>query len=329
MKKTLIASAVSAALVTPVAVQAADVSVYGRVHQGIQLVDPDADSKKSTTDFVGIGSRFGIKASSDLGNGMTASAQYEFATSSDSPGTGVANTRIAKVGISGSFGSVDLGNQWSAWYNHVGVHVDPTFSVGGSHHIGPFRTANTIKYSNSFGPVSLEVDARVDDSAIDPATMKPEEGGDGFAAAGSLALGDNVTLALGIDDSKGAPGQKNGETLVGGGVKVSFGNYWASVAHQSKDPEGDGPKPNTTQLWVGGSFGNTSVMIGTGMHDMDGNDNDPGNDPSDITWAVYHDLGGGFHLLYEGISKDFDNKMDANGMSMDEIKHLFGVRLDF
>ena len=85
MNKTLIAAAVSAALMAPVAAQAEEdeksVTLYGRIHQGIQLIS--SEGGESTTDFIGIGSRFGIKASSDLGNGMTASAHYEFGTTSD------------------------------------------------------------------------------------------------------------------------------------------------------------------------------------------------------------------------------------------------------
>ena len=174
MNKTLIAAAVSAALMAPVAAQAEEdeksVTLYGRIHQGIKLVNPEVGDR--TTDFVGVGSRFGIKASSDLGNGMTASAHYEFTTSLRiNPETVLPSTRIAKVGVSGAFGSVNLGNQWGAYYNLVGVHVDPTFSIGGSKYYfgdsstyGPLRTPNTIKYSNSFGPVSIQLDARLDDA---------------------------------------------------------------------------------------------------------------------------------------------------------------------
>ena len=355
MKKTLIATAVSAALMAPVAAQA-DVTVYGRIHQGIKFVNPEKG--KSTTDFVGIGSRFGIKASSDLGNGMTASAQYEFATSTDAPGSGVASTRVAKVGVSGSFGSIDLGNQWSAWYNMVGVHVDPTFSVGGLYHIGPFRTANTIKYSNSFGPVSFELDARIDDAGTDAnatavkraalnkavkdavvfdslgdeskdfvnsllldKAKEDKNAGDAYALAVNIAVNDNISVAAGIDDT-------DARTLTGAAVKVSLGSYWASIAHQSNDKDTKkGMKdkdPSTTSFWVGGSFGNTSAMLGTGRRDNDTGDKTVGNDPSDITLAVYHDLGGGLKLLYEGNKNDVDGA--AGG---DTTTHLFGVRLDF
>ena len=305
MKKTIIATAVSAALMAPVAAQA-EATVYGRVHQGIELVNPEGGD--STTDFVNVGSRFGIKASSDVGNGMTASAHYEFTTDSDVKGVGVANTRIATVGVSGGFGSVTLGNQWSAWYNQVGVHVDPTFYVGPVKHIGPFRTANTIKYSNSFGPVSLELDARLDDAG--------DGGGDGHAVAASFAVNDNITLAAGIDNTK------DGNSLAGGAIQVSMGSYWASIAQQSADPDDDNAaEPSVTQFWVGGSFGNTSAMLGTGTHDMD--TGMMGSEPSAVVLGVYHNLGGGLKLLYEGKSADSD------GMGSDKTNHLFGIRLDF
>ncbi len=303
MKKTLIATAVSAALMAPVAAQA-DVTVYGRVHQGIKLVNPEVGD--STTDFVGIGSRFGIKASSDLGNGMTASAHYEFATSSDTAGSGVASTRIATVGVSGAMGSITLGNQWSAWYNKVGVHVDPTFAVGGAYHIGPFRTANTIKYANSFGPISFEVDSRLDSGS---------DGGDGYGIGANLALNDNISLAIGTNDTETS-------TQTGAAVQVSFGNYWASIAQQSNDPDAGEADPSTTQFWAGGSFGNTSAMIGMGSRDNDMGDG-AGNDPGDVTLGVYHNLGGGLKLLYEGHSNDSDD------MGKDKTTHLFGIRLDF
>ena len=106
-------------------------------------------------------------------------------------------------------------------------------------------------------------------------------------------------------------------------AQVSFGDYWASIANHSVDPEGDGPDPSVTQFWVGGSFGNTSAMVGLGQGDADMGDDVAGNDPSDITLGVYHSLGGGFNLLYEGSKRDYD------GAGGDNTRHLFGVRLDF
>ena len=103
MNKTLIAAAVSAALMAPVAAQA-DVTVYGRIHNGIAI-----SSAGSTTDLNGAGGRFGFKASSDLGNGLTASAQYEFSTSTDKPGKGVGSTRSVFPVVSVALNSVTSG----------------------------------------------------------------------------------------------------------------------------------------------------------------------------------------------------------------------------
>ncbi len=320
MKKTIIATAVSAALMAPVAAQA-DVTVYGRIHQGIKLVNPEMGDSK--TDFVGIGSRFGIKASSDVGNGMTVSAQYEFQVDSDvaktkatdnRDGNAIKQTRLAKVGVSGGFGSVDLGQQWSAYYNSVGVAMDPMFALGSLIYSsvvgGPYRTGNTIKYSNSFGPVSLELDVRMDDAA--------DGQGDGHAVGASFAVNDNISLAAAIDNTK------DGKSMTGGSIKVSLGDYWASVAQQSHDPDDDNdPEISATHLWAGGSFGNTSAMIGMGSADKGGMDSDPGNDPGEVKWGVYHSLGGGLGLLYEG------RRYDADKKDMDHTTHVFGVRMDF
>jgi predicted porin len=317
MNKTLIAAAVSAALMAPVAAQA-DVTLYGRVHQGIQIVNPAMGD--STTDFVGIGSRFGIKASSDLGNGLSASARYEFGVISDQDknddNVSIDKTRIATVGLSGPFGSVNLGNQWGAYYNIAGVYMDPTFNVGWRLYSsvvgGPYRSANTIKYSNSFGPVSIELDSRIDDS----------DDGDGFAVGANFALTDNLSIAIATDDD-------NTSTVTGAHIKASFGNYWASIASQKNDKNNSDADPSSTHIWVGGSFGeNTSVFLGSGSADRGGSG--PGNDPSEIILGIYHSLGGGLGLLYEGISYDADDYPGGDsGTTTDWSSHLFGIRLDF
>ena len=149
MKKSLVAAAVSAAVMMPVGAQA-DMTVYGRINNAIVLEDKGG-MNDSTADIQGVGSRFGVKASSDLGNGLTAHGRYEFGTNTDDGADGITSTRIATAGISGGFGRVDVGNQWTAFYNTVGVDIDPTWTIGP---IGgtPYRSPNTIKYSNSVGP---------------------------------------------------------------------------------------------------------------------------------------------------------------------------------
>ena len=263
----------------------------------------------STTDLNGAGGRFGFKASSDLGNGLTASAQYEFSTSTDKPGTGVASTRVATVGVSGGFGSVKLGNQWGAYYNNV-WRLDPTYTSPGIlyyDHNGPLRTANTVSYSNSFGPVSVQLDSRINDT--DAGNR------DGFAAGATVAVNDMISVSGAIDESRDT-------RLTALQGVVSFGDYYVALARHSVNPDGAGADPSLNQVWVGGSMGNTSASLGMGRGDNDGGDV-AGNDPSGVTLVVYHDMGGGLTLMYEGGTRDND------GAGGDSTNHWLGMMLNF
>ena len=163
MNKKLIAVAVSSALAAPVIAQAeGEVRVYGRINQSIQLTDESG--KDSDIDQSTVSSRFGIRYDNELGNGLAVHGRYEFDVRVDNE-TGIKDLRIGTVGLSGAFGRVDVGNQWSAYYNTFGSLVSPAFtlayyiysSIGG----GPLRASNNLKYSNTFGPVYFELDGRL------------------------------------------------------------------------------------------------------------------------------------------------------------------------
>ncbi|MGI9310810.1 MAG: porin [bacterium] len=273
MNKKLIAAAVSAAVVAPVASQA-DVVVYGNITNAIVSADTDsfADPNdkngailtESRTDIDTVSSRVGIKASSDLGNGMTANGRYEWATGSDNADQAFGTTRLAKVGLSGSFGSVDVGQQWSTFYNTIGSMVSPNYSVGVPLG-GYFRTGNTIQYTNSFGPVNLGLDIRADD----------DEGGrdaqgDGVGVGITFNPASNLTVGLAYDSSDGVPGAAGSKAdteetdlvddsgnpitrnidavapthdegdseIFGIAVKATFGGFWASAGYQSEEVDG-------------------------------------------------------------------------------------------
>ena len=211
MNKKLIAAAVSAAVIAPVAAQA-ESSFYGRVNTAIDLSDLTDDG---TTDVSNVVSRFGFKGNADIGNGMTAHGHYEFGVNSDRESaaggtkgtTGVDDVRIATVGLSGSFGRVDIGQQWSAYFDTFGTLISPTYtlgyylysSIGGA----PYRASNTIKYSNSFGPVSMELDVRLNESN-EGTDVAEKINGDGIGLGLSFAVTDNITVAAAFDSEDGA-----------------------------------------------------------------------------------------------------------------------------
>lgn len=213
MNKKLIVAAVSAAVALPVAAQA-EITVYGRVNNAIDINDLGDDS---TTDVSSIASRFGLKGSTDIGNGLTAHGQYEFDIEADRERDdkdrgGNSDVRVASAGVSGSFGRIDIGNQWSAYFNTFGTMVSPSYSIGyylySSIASGPYRSSNTIKYSNSFGGVALQVDVRLnDDTSPEDGDIAEKLRGDGFGVGITFPVTSNIKIALAADsEDRGTAG---------------------------------------------------------------------------------------------------------------------------
>lgn len=117
MKKTLAALAVLGAFAG--SAMAADVTLYGLVDYGFSYEHLDGDS--STYDAQDTfqmksgqnsGSRFGLKGTEDLGNGMKVSFVLENGFSADTGALSTSNTlfdRQATLALSGAFGEVAFG----------------------------------------------------------------------------------------------------------------------------------------------------------------------------------------------------------------------------
>ena len=118
-KKSLIAVAVLGA--TAFSVQAADVTMYGKVDTGLQyqsneitvldqtVVDTDSFTMENGLNSA---SRFGVKGSEDLGNGMKVSFQLENGFKADSgefKTSGKLFDRQATVALSSDFGTLTMG----------------------------------------------------------------------------------------------------------------------------------------------------------------------------------------------------------------------------
>ena len=118
-KKSLIAVAVLGA--TAFSVQAADVTMYGKVDTGLQyqsneitILDQTVVDTDSFTMENGLNSasRFGVKGSEDLGNGMKVSFQLENGFTADSgefKTSGKLFDRQATVALSSDFGTLTMG----------------------------------------------------------------------------------------------------------------------------------------------------------------------------------------------------------------------------
>ncbi len=126
MNKKLLAMAVSAALVAPAAVMAADVTLYGQAQ--VEVASYSEDTAGSGTDGVRTQDksrgRLGVKTTEDLGNGMKAFAQFEWKVDTTDGGRDAGN-RVSQVGVKGGFGTVALGNLKAPYKYAGGVKYDP------------------------------------------------------------------------------------------------------------------------------------------------------------------------------------------------------------
>lgn len=123
MKKTLVALAALAAFGSA----SAQVTLYGKADLGLGVTTVTSTPSKPTVDqgaeITGSayeGSRLGVKAAHPLGGGLTALAQYEFGVDVAGYAGALTANRVATLGVTGSFGTINMGLQWTPYDNAWG-----------------------------------------------------------------------------------------------------------------------------------------------------------------------------------------------------------------
>ncbi len=142
----------SGLLAAPAAVFA-EASWYGSLRGGVEL------KKGEDAEFYDGYSRWGIKGSNEISEGLSAVYRFEHAISTTDAGLARKATkgRLAYVGLDGGFGKLTLGQIWSASYNHAGVIRD----IGNyySDSDTSFRIGNALSYAYSNDVFSVQFDA--------------------------------------------------------------------------------------------------------------------------------------------------------------------------
>ena len=98
---------------------------YGSLRMDFSTSDSSTPGA-ADTDSTGLdvsASRLGVSGTVDLGGGLSASYNYEFAVKGNN-GDAIGTTRLHNVGLSGGFGSLLVGTQWALDYNYVWVKTD-------------------------------------------------------------------------------------------------------------------------------------------------------------------------------------------------------------
>lgn len=243
MKKTVIAAAVLAA--SAGAAQAQNVTIYGIVDAGVEYQSKVAtaggdDSLVRLQNGGILPSIWGFKGSEDLGGGLKAVFNLEGDFGSDTGGSrGLGNIsqifgRQANVGLSGSFGTVLLGRQYSPVilaelgtdprgykesfssllpYALTQLPEGNTGLEGGPNGLAIF-TSNMVSYTNAFGPVTLRAGYGFGEV--------PGETSDNSTIALGVTYAGPVTVSATYHVIKG--GGEAETQRVGLGVSVPFGS---------------------------------------------------------------------------------------------------------
>ena len=245
MKKVLLALTLAVA-----GVASAQVGIYGRVGTYLD------NTKTGTSTVQGMAndlSHFGIRATENLGGGLTARATYETYIQANSPETSTTafGDRQSTVGMAHKMGSVDLGRSVHTHFLAISNN-DPFGTLIGSsaadvHNLRGLRLSNAAFTSVNFGNVSANFDRSTGAvgtaadpyaaslvAAVGPAVVTYARYEAGAETSDVLAARAKfgATTVFGIaSDNKGATANTNRGQLVGaahnlGGpitVKASYG----------------------------------------------------------------------------------------------------------
>jgi predicted porin len=289
MKKTLIAAGVAAAMAVP-AIAAADVSLTAQLQAELVWIDADGtvasgdglyitDAMHNGNINSGNYSRFDLKGSHDLGNGLTGYAHIGMQANPTALFGG--GNREILVGLGGDFGKLQLGRMGTPFSTTGKDPFHATFmqargnggmvdAIGG---LGNGSYMNqSIGYIGSFNPVSVYAAAHLDTA---PDADQPS---DDTNAKHAYALRVNVDLApvevwvayTGADEFEGGGDlsmAKIGAEWKSGPFRV-MGQY-ENVDQQ--DIGGNDTARSGDYMMLAGSYtmGANTFMLGAGMFDPD------------------------------------------------------------
>ena len=193
-------------------VNAAETSVYGSLNYMISNSDDATGNPIMKAE--NNGSKIGVDFTDVLQDGATGIkgfAKLEVGIDADDSGSDTFDSRLAYAGVDmGTLGSVSGGRQS---HPHSGVSKTGIFNAFGSNAVFKYgdRSSNSVKYSNSFGPISSDVMAVIDGST-------GTDGMDVMDGSASMDLGPVAVSAGYADDQVNSVKYTivSGSTTIGG-----------------------------------------------------------------------------------------------------------------
>ncbi|MDO5531615.1 porin [Sutterella sp.] len=306
MKKTLAALAVLGAFAGTAA--AADVTLYGVADLGLKYTYNDADNGTSSTNKLEMksgnqaGSRFGLKGTEELGNGLKIGFVLENGFSADDGTLGQSSRlfgREANVYLTGDFGTLSFGRvgnlqSGNGSYGLTGDLSPFGTSWGGSvegstYFVGMTRMDNVVTYvSPSFAGVqisaqySFNVNSKDTELGTGDALAEGKSAATRYGALGATYKNGGLKLALVADwwnwSSKNFADADDGFTVTAGGsydfgvLKAFLGAQYFDNFYGNTNPTEDVSGVDTfSPLTIDGSAQGYAVMAGVDVPAFGGN----------------------------------------------------------
>lgn len=295
MQKKIIALAV-AGLVSGAAFAQSNVTVYGIVDMAYQYngshVADDVDSYSALDDGGWDSSRFGLKGTEDLGNGLSANFVQEYATALDrNVGITARNSYVSLAGKSwgevklGSFGSVH--DDYAGWSESGGM-------AWGNGYIGLIVSGdarNAVEYiSPSFSGLQFKVGASSNyqnaqdvGGVVDPENLRAY-----FASAAYANGGLKVALTYDNVDQQNTEASKD-EWMIAGGYDFGMFKIGAGYDRTTLDVGGDDDATRDAyRVTVGAPIGaNGAVALSYTNVDLEAGDYDHDADAWGISYSHF------------------------------------------
>jgi hypothetical protein len=251
MHKKALTVAIAGALAVPMAAQAVDFSISGRVSRALVITDSDDTTSAQVKDWGSSGSRVRVNGSNEMMDGMTVGGNLEYAAG------GSLTLRYAEVYYSGAFGKISIGQGDEGGEGSVYSDKSGVSGIGHGQEKGSITTGDYFGSLDGGGGRNERI--RYDTPSIGSVSAAISVGNGDEVSAGvklSQNFGDTAFGAkIGTTQSPG----ENGTVSASAGIKLPAG-ITVSGAWGTQEIDG-GSDPSFFQATVGYVMGDTSVGV--------------------------------------------------------------------
>ena len=307
MKRMLLVLGLAGLLSMP-SVVFGEATWYGSFRGGLE-------SSGDSTHMFSNGSRWGVKGSNEVSEGLSANYRYEealdLATASLSTGN-----RLSYVGLSGGFGTISIGRIWSASWNSVGAILDNSYVYGTSK--TSYRVGPAVSYSNSVGAASVQLDLVMDKANSEKSGVDQYEFGLSMdLGAATLAFAHRKKHVAAVSEKNFVVGTPSTPTTVvvtegtaGTPTRVSVTPGVLGTPTDVDVTPGTANTPTMVSVTTAGEAGTPTVV--TVMQPEDGVDAVPPRQESNLAWRVMNP-NKAVPLLAEGATTAIAAATDCTG----------------